>query len=80
MGFEEGFVLRRVAAEHQHVVYPQEIEVDQCIFRFFLAKPAADKVRHGIDLVVVHDGRANTHGTGALADLHFVERAVCTFS
>ena len=67
MGHEELFILRLVAAQRQHVVQPEEIEVDQRILDIVFRLPAADQVRHDFDAVFLLDGGRDAYRAGAAA-------------
>ena len=79
MGFKKRFILSRIAAQDQHIVDAQEIQVDQGIFRFPFGETSADKMGHRIDLVVVHDSSANADRAGTLAYFHLFKRTIQFF-
>ena len=56
-----------VAAQGQHIVDTQKIEVDQRILQIVARLSAADQVRNRLDAVAAHDGGRDTYRTGTAA-------------
>ena len=76
---KELFIGGRIATQGQYIIDAEEVKIDQDILGFFIAKAAADQMGHGIDLIPVNDGSANTHRTGALAYFHAFEGTIDPF-
>ena len=76
LGDEVGLVLHRIATQGQHIVQPQEVDLDQRILGLLAAEATADEVGHGVDVVLRLDGRANADGAGALAQAHLLQQAM----
>ena len=75
-GFEGALVLGSVAAEDEYIVDSQEMQIDEGVFGFAFGKSATDKVGDGVDLIMVHDRRADADRAGPFADFDFLEGAV----
>ena len=56
---ERVFSFQIVSAERQHVLYSQEVQVDQGVFDVVARLAAADQVRDDGQAVPLHDGRRN---------------------
>jgi hypothetical protein len=76
---EGAFVLRGVAPQDEDIVDAEEMEVDEGVFRLPFGEAAADEVRDGVDLIMVHDCGADAYGAGTFADFDLFEGAIGLF-
>src|SRR5665213_8026 len=72
---KRGIGVPGVAAQNQHIVYTEKLQVDQCIFCFFTRKTSTDQVRYSIHFVTVHNGSANGYRSRTLTIGHLLEQA-----
>ena len=59
-------VVGLVAADGQHVVDAQVVQLDDGVFGLFAGEPGAQQVRHGVDAVAVLDDAADADGARPL--------------
>ena len=71
LGFKLGIELPRITAQGQHVLYVEEVEVDQGILGLLAGEASTQQMRHGVYAIAVHDGGANADGTRPLANGDF---------
>ncbi len=77
--FKVGFVFGSIPAQHQHVVDTKKAQVDQGVFRIAFAEAAADQVGDRIHIVMILQGRTDSHRTRPLAHFHLFKSAVRLF-
>lgn len=68
-----------VAAQGQHIVDTQKIEVDQRVLQIVARLSAADQVRNRLDAVAAHDGGRDTYRTGTAAHRVPLQQSVLAF-
>ena len=66
------FVFDGVAAKNKDVINTEELQIDQCILRFFFRKTSAYDVWNRICLIAVDERRTNPNGSGPFFDRFFV--------
>jgi len=79
VGGEEFLIGSGITAQGQYILHAKEVQVYQCILRFFPAKAPAYQVRYSLYFVLVHQGSANAHGTRPFADLYAFKTAIWPF-
>src|SRR5580658_9786488 len=68
---EGRFVLSRISPQDEYIVNTQKMKIYQRVFRLPFGKSTANEVRHGVNLVMVHNGRTNAYCAWPFANLHF---------
>ena len=65
-GFKGAFIFCGVAAQDQDIIDAEKMKVDECVFGLAFGKAAADQMRNGIDLIMVHNRGADAYRPGRL--------------
>ena len=65
-----------VASKHKHIGYPEEIQVDQCVFGLYFGESAANEMRHCRDAVFLLYCRGNCYCARTASLAHFLIKAV----
>src|SRR5690606_7666097 len=73
------FIGGSIAAQSEHILYTQKMQVNQSIFRFFFAEPAADKMRNSFYFVFIHNSGANAYRARTLSYFDTFKTAVLPF-
>ena len=68
-----------VAAQCQHVLYAEEVHVDEGVLDVVARLSAADEVRHYLDAVFLLYGSRDTHGAGSAARHVLLDETVGAF-
>ncbi len=76
LGPEHARRLLGVAAQHQHVVDAEVVQVKEHVFGFLLRKAAADYVWHSLYFKALHQPGADAHRTGTLPYRNALHQAV----
>src|SRR5436190_8183191 len=70
------FIPWSITPENKYIIDPQEVQIDQCILGFIFAEPTTNKMGYGIHLVVIHNGRTDSHSTRPFSNVNLFKPAI----
>src|SRR5205807_1152332 len=65
------FGLNGISSKKKHIVDAEKVKVNQCVFSFFPAEAAANKMRDGIHMILIHNGGTDADSTRPFANADF---------